>query len=200
MSDCTEEVRFEAVKALQCRPDCGCRFCSSPSCCSEPVRKRLQELTTCEKEPSTRINRVARLALACCMSKPLQADDIPREGPTPAPAQDEGQAASILGTDATNDPVAALFSTVHMASYQPASAQSVVMPASATNAQPNAANTNSSYAFGGPPSGRVLAMVNGQQLFESQVLDLVEAKKKQLTAQGKPLPSAQALMAVSSSN
>lgn len=86
MSDCTEEVRFEAVKALQCRPDCGCRYCSSPSCCTPKIRKRLEQLTTCEKEPSARIRRMARLALACCNTKPLEAEDTPREGPPPEAA------------------------------------------------------------------------------------------------------------------
>jgi len=81
MGDCTEAVRFEAVKALQCRPECGCKFCNAPSCCSLKIRKKLMELTTCEKEPSARIRRMARIALQCCSGKPIEEEDIPREGP-----------------------------------------------------------------------------------------------------------------------
>ncbi len=172
MSDCTEEVRFEAVKALQCRPDCGCRYCKSPSCCSEPVRKRLEELTTCEKEPSARINRVARLALACCNSKPLTPDEIPREGPTPAPAQEEPQAASILAPG-NDDPVAALFASVQLASHQPTTNQSVFQPVSATS-QPG------QMVVGASRTERVLAVVNNEQILESQLLPIVEAKRRQI--------------------
>ncbi|MCC6510962.1 MAG: peptidyl-prolyl cis-trans isomerase [Pirellulaceae bacterium] len=89
MSDCTEEVRFEAVKALECRPDSCCKFCSSSSCCSLPVRKRLEELSNCDHEQSARVRRSARLALMCCGTKPLAADEVPREGPPAAPPLEE---------------------------------------------------------------------------------------------------------------
>jgi hypothetical protein len=139
LSDCTEEVRFEAVKALQCKPECGCKFCSSPSCCSMKVRNRLEELTTCEKEPSERIRRLARIALACCSSKPLTAeDDIPREGP-PAPEMSSLR----LRTPSS------LFDGIQLVSFDEAIT---------------------------PQSGdMVLAMVNGEPIFESQALPLVEA-------------------------
>lgn len=86
LSDCTEEVRYEAVKALQCQPQSPCKFCNTASCCSAKVRRRLLELTTCEKEPSERIRRNARLTLACCGTVPLPAEEVPREGPPPPAA------------------------------------------------------------------------------------------------------------------
>jgi PPIC-type PPIASE domain len=141
LSDCTESVRYEAVKALQCKPECGCKFCSSPSCCSMKVRKRLQELTTCEKEPSERIRRLARIALACCGSKPLKEDDIPREGP---PASGT-EVASLM----SNSP-SALFDGIQLVRF-------------------NEESTNES-------GDMVLAKVNGEPIFESQALPLVEAK------------------------
>ncbi len=142
MSDCTEEVRFEAVKALQCKPECGCKFCSSPSCCSAKVRKRLLELTTCEKEPSARIRRVARMALACCNSKPLEEEDIPREGP-PAPTGD------LAFT--TNSLPPTFFDGIQLVSFENASTPSQA-------------------------GDMILARVNGEPVFESQVLPLVEAR------------------------
>lgn len=165
MSDCTEEVRFEAVKALRCRPDCGCKFCTSPSCCSEPVRKRLEELTTCEKEPSERINRMARLALACCNTKPLKSEDVPREGPTPAPAQ-EATAASILNSAPADDPLVALSADIPLLA-NPNSA----VPGAAT---PGAVAT-ASYV---PNTDRVIALVNDQQILESQLKTFAEVSLK----------------------
>lgn len=138
LSDCTEEVRFEAVKALQCKPECGCKYCSSPSCCSAKVRKRLQELTTCEKEPSIRIRRVARMALACCQTKPLEESDVPREGP---PAASD--------TAANPNPLKPFFDGIQLVSFDQTSAQ---------------------------PGDMILAKVNGEPIFESQVTPLVEAK------------------------
>ncbi len=143
LSDCTESVRYEAVKALQCKPECGCKFCSSPSCCSMKVRKRLQELTTCEKEPSERIRRLARIALACCGSKPLKEDDIPREGP-PAPGP---ETASTVSSSTS-----ALFDGIQLARFE---------------------------SEGAPESGdMIVARVNGEPIFESQALPLVEARMR----------------------
>lgn len=141
LSDCTESVRFEAVKALQCKPECGCKFCSSPSCCSAKVRKRLQELTTCEKEPSERIRRLARIALACCGTKPLTEEDVPREGP---PASGTESASWIPNTSST------LFDGIQLVSFDEEKTQ--------------------------PTGDMILAKVNGEPIFESQALPLVEAR------------------------
>lgn len=143
MSDCTEEVRFEAVKALQCKPECGCKYCSSPSCCSEKVRKRLEELTTCEKEPSERIRRLAAIALACCNSKPLiEEDQVPREGPPP-PAASEPVSWYPQQTSS-------FFDGIQLVSFHES-----VTP---------------------QPGDMVLAMVNGEAIYESQAMPLVEAR------------------------
>jgi PPIC-type PPIASE domain len=146
LSDCTESVRYEAVKALQCKPECGCKYCSSPSCCSMKVRKRLQELTTCEKEPSERIRRLARIALACCGTKPIQPgdqEDIPREGP---PASEPEAPAP------TNTASSPLFDNIQLVRFD-----------EADSAQ---------------PGDMVLAKVNGEPIFESQALPLVEASMR----------------------
>ena len=105
------------------------------------VRKRLQELTTCEKEPSERIRRLARIALACCGTKPLKEDDIPREGP---PAS--GSEVASLEPD-TPSP---LFDGIQLVRF-------------------NEESTTES-------GDMVLAKVNGEPIFESQALPLVEAK------------------------
>ena len=141
MSDCTEAVRYEAVKALQCKPECGCKYCNAPSCCSTKIRKRLGELTTCEKEPSERIRRMARIALECCSTKPIDEDDVPREGP-PAIASTEQQ---------TRSAAPELFNGIELVSFH--------SPASSI-----------------PIGDMILAEVNGEAIYESQVLPLVDAK------------------------
>lgn len=148
MSDCTEEVRYEAVKALQCRPDCGCRYCSSPSCCSAKIRKRLEELTQCEKEPSARIRRMARLALACCNTKPLTDEEEPREGP---PAD---QKESLPTTAASDYRPKNRFEDIHLVSFQQSTQEHL--------------------------GDMLLAEVNGEPIFESQLTPLINAKLEKL--------------------
>lgn len=147
MSDCTEEVRYEAVKALQCRPDCGCRYCSSPSCCSAKIRKRLEELTQCEKEPSARIRRMARLALACCNTKPLEDEEEPREGP---PAEKESSPTSTASDYRPKH----RFEDIHLVSFQQLSQEQM--------------------------GDMLLAEVNGEPIFESQITPLINAKLEKL--------------------
>ncbi len=143
LNDCTEEVRYEAARALQCKPECGCKFCSSPTCCSAKVRKKLEELTLCDKEPSARVRRVARLSLACCSSKPFTEEAIPREGP---PGQNGSEQKSLL-TDSVAE--SNLFDGMQLFYFE-----SMLAPASTGD--------------------MVLANVNGEPIYESQVLPILE--------------------------
>ena len=102
MSDCTESIRYEAVLAI--RKVCGgpCKSCTANECCSDAIIKKLDELANhrddegCFKEPSARVRRIARLALACC-GGPYITTTLPAEGPSeqqlPAP-ESEGSVAS----------------------------------------------------------------------------------------------------------
>lgn len=88
MEDCTEEVRYAAVKAIKEAAGQPCTFCKSGACCSTDVRRKLIELSEdqgddcCLAEPSPRIRRLARIALANCGNQPLEPiPDI--EGPIP---------------------------------------------------------------------------------------------------------------------
>ena len=87
LDDCTEEVRYEAVEALRKTAGDPCQFCQQDSCCSPAVRKKLNEVgwgidekTNCYQEPSPRVRRVARLALARCGGPPPD-QPRPEEGP-----------------------------------------------------------------------------------------------------------------------
>ncbi len=72
MEDCTEEVRFEAIKAIRETTGTNCCFCAHGACCSKKIQEKLADLafgktdTCCDKEPSERVRRMARLALDQC--------------------------------------------------------------------------------------------------------------------------------------
>jgi hypothetical protein len=73
LSDCTEEVRYEAIQALRKVAGCPCQCCRQDCCCTPAIHKRLEEMgcgtdekTGCPKEPSARVRRVARLAAQHC--------------------------------------------------------------------------------------------------------------------------------------
>lgn len=99
LEDCTEEVRFEAVKAIYATAGSPCVHCNNKACCSPKIRKKLEELAfegmPCPNEPSARVRRMARIALNACgapapvaLPPELPIEVIP-EGPTelaPPPA------------------------------------------------------------------------------------------------------------------
>jgi hypothetical protein len=99
LDDCTEAVRYEAVKALRDTTTCTCQFCNRDACCSEKIQKKLRDMAEglddkgCPKEMSERVRRQARLALAECgppppvvTTAPTQTE-VPEEGPTEGPAE-----------------------------------------------------------------------------------------------------------------
>jgi hypothetical protein len=117
LEDCTEEVRYEAVKALRDTSTNACALCNSDACCSEKIQKKLREMAMetddsgCPKEPSDRVRRQARLALAECGPPPPEPaaetkpviEEGPQEGPEdgveegpPAPVEDEEAAEGPL--------------------------------------------------------------------------------------------------------
>jgi hypothetical protein len=113
LEDCTEEVRYEAVKALRDTSTNACALCNSEACCSEKIQKKLREMAMetddsgCPIEPSDRVRRQARLALAECGPPPPEPaaetrpiiEEGPQEGPEegpPEPVEDEEAAEGPL--------------------------------------------------------------------------------------------------------
>jgi outer membrane receptor protein involved in Fe transport len=92
LSDCTEEVRYQAAVALcQCSGD-PCTICNRCSCCDPDIMGRLAELADgkapngCYLESSPRVRAAARNALKGC-------EEVFRptgQGPGPTPAKPEG--------------------------------------------------------------------------------------------------------------
>jgi len=113
LEDCTEEVRWEAVKALRDTSTCACQLCNSEACCSEKIQKKLREMAMetddsgCPKEPSDRVRRQARLALAeCGPPPPTPAEEtkpVIEEGPQEGP--DEGPPEPVEDSEAAEGPL-----------------------------------------------------------------------------------------------
>ena len=73
LKDCTEEVRYETVKALATIPDKKCPRCDN-DCCSEKITEQLAKMAyerdpdapDCWLEPSARVRRAAMETLRVC--------------------------------------------------------------------------------------------------------------------------------------
>jgi hypothetical protein len=96
LDDCTEQVRYEAAKALGEAAVQHCDICSRQCCCDEDLTKKLAQIVYemddkgCPLEPSERVREMAREALeACCpnVGPPLIPEDVqvapPPEVPPP---------------------------------------------------------------------------------------------------------------------
>ncbi len=89
LDDCTEAVRYEAVKGLRKAAGEPCASCKSGSCCTPNIVKKLEKIARetdaqgCFVEPSARVRRVARLALSNCRGTlPAEPEPTPEEGPS----------------------------------------------------------------------------------------------------------------------
>lgn len=101
MDDCTEEVRYEAVLAIRETTGKNCCFCAQGACCTEKIQNKLRDLAfkekyaCCPAEPSARVRRQARLALAACgppvvIEEPETPEEAPEEIPGPKDETAEG--------------------------------------------------------------------------------------------------------------
>ncbi len=87
LDDCTEEVRYAAVKAIgEAAKGEQCENCKQKSCCSEKIVKRLAKIgwekndQGCWVEPSERVREAAqKAACVCCPGREF----YPQIGPTP---------------------------------------------------------------------------------------------------------------------
>lgn len=113
LDDCTEDVRYEAVRQMSGTAGSACHYCKSSSCCSKKVRERLEYLvsgrdeTGCLVEPSARVRRTARIVLDRC-GVPRN-PPISEEGPVDdlfADASEAGKDVAGPELEALNDPLA----------------------------------------------------------------------------------------------
>jgi hypothetical protein len=91
LDDCTESVRYEAVKAIRKTAGDPCQACLATRCCKPEILKRLREMAydmrepCCYKEPSARVRRLARLVLSECNGEVIVEPVPPTEGPSRPP-------------------------------------------------------------------------------------------------------------------
>jgi hypothetical protein len=102
LDDCTESVRYEAARALRTLTDGPCKSCANGTCCTAEVTQKLEQVVNGRNdvglpvEPSERVRRMARIALANCNCSTLpgeaagevegplpESDQPPAEGPIP---------------------------------------------------------------------------------------------------------------------
>ena len=87
LDDCTEAVRYEAVKAIRKTTGDPCRSCRATHCCKPEILARLQSMAydlkdaCCYQEPSDRVRRLARLVLSECRGAVIAPTGQPAEGP-----------------------------------------------------------------------------------------------------------------------
>ncbi len=88
LSDCTEDIRYEAAIAFCEASGNPCSNCNRSGCCAADVMTKLQEMAyeqddkCCYKEPSARVRAVAANALKACRR-------VHRPAPAPAPVDDK---------------------------------------------------------------------------------------------------------------
>ena len=86
LGDCTEEVRYQTVLAIEDASTMHCETCNSDCCCNEELTKKLAELAYekndkgCWLEPSERVREAAKNAMRSC---------CPGQGPPPSAAPAE---------------------------------------------------------------------------------------------------------------
>ncbi|MCA9137334.1 MAG: hypothetical protein KDB00_11265 [Planctomycetales bacterium] len=88
MDDCSEVIRYEAVKGLRSSVGGTCQCCRENSCCTPKLLKKLYELAYerndagCYLESSARVRRNARLVICSCGGVPSDGiESVPVEGP-----------------------------------------------------------------------------------------------------------------------
>lgn len=212
LDDCTESVRYEAALALKGKDGqqrC-CSYCKCNDCCSDAVRKKLDEIANkmddkgCYREPSERVRRVAREALAKCGGLTSSGQTTtPTEGPTEAPVPETlplgpvrvapAPAAPAPAPPAPELPAPAVPAAPSPAGALPPTPAAIVPGSSAANGpglQGPTSFTGVQLAsfeqpLGAPPdTSAVLATVDGEPIRESKIFRSLDAEITKLKAQG----------------
>jgi hypothetical protein len=183
LDDCTESVRYEAVKALRGAAGNPCKNCKATACCSQKVRDKLDHIANdtddqgCFKEPSARVRRMARLALDGCGPPPPQ-PPRPQEGPSPtgggagAEKKEAGMAA--------NAPRSALQRLARQAAATKRNHAVVRASYTANSAETDKALRRGEGADGQTPRKGVAVEVNGEMVWQAEIDLAVEQEWNQL--------------------
>lgn len=114
LDDCTESVRFAAASALYKAAGHPCQTCRSSSCCGAIVRAKLTQIAYetrddgCYFEPSSRVRRMARLALEACGGNCPIPVELPEEEPFPAQPEPPPAPAADMAVKSAKRPTPAV--------------------------------------------------------------------------------------------
>ena len=158
MDDCSEVIRYEAVKGLRGSVGESCQCCRENSCCSPKLLKKLYEMAYerddagCFLESSARVRRNARLVICSCGGVPADgSESAPIEGPpsgdpAPTPAVDvappfeatasDSPASTSPASETTGSGVEPQVAATGVASDLDVDGSSVDLPADLTADQP----------------------------------------------------------------
>jgi len=179
LDDCTEMVRFAAASALYKAAGHPCQTCKSSSCCGPLVREKLMQIAyetkdnACYFEPSARVRRMARLALeACGGACPVPIPELPEEAPVPRRAPPPAPGAEASAASGNRPLPTAVIAELQGAG--PASAgvtRKSIMAATQLRGEPatDVKLTSDSQSTADEEAGRVIATVNGQKIYESEL-------------------------------
>jgi len=194
LDDCTESVRYEAALALKGKDGqtrC-CSYCKCNDCCSDAVRKKLDEIANkmddkgCYREPSERVRRVAREALAKCGGPSGAQSTTPTEGPTeaplPAPLPDGPAPATTVPAAPTPELPAPAAPAAIVPGSSASNDRNLQSPTSFTGVQ--LVSFEQPAAGAAPDTSAVLATVDGEPLHESKIFRSLDAEIAKLKAQG----------------
>ena len=90
LDDCTEEVRYQTVLAIEDAATMHCNVCNNDCCCNEELTKKLAVLAYelndkgCFLEPSERVREAAKRAMrSCCPGQGPIGEDVPVQPSVP---------------------------------------------------------------------------------------------------------------------
>lgn len=190
LDDCTESVRFAAASALYKAAGHPCQTCRSSSCCGSIVREKLTQIAYetkddgCYFEPSSRVRRMARLALDACGGNCPMPVELPEEEPLPAQPEPPPAPAAEMAVKSAKRPTPAVAAGPSVASpiavaplngdTAPAFTRKGIMAASKLQGGGNAASeaegvTVVSAVDKPVAAGRVIATIDGEEVHESEL-------------------------------
>jgi hypothetical protein len=183
LDDCTESVRFAAAQALYKAAGHPCQTCRSSSCCGSIVREKLTQIAYetkddgCYFEPSSRVRRVARLALEACGGNCPMPVELPEEEPIPDQPEPPPAPAAEMAVKSAKGPTPALAVKEINSAETGAVTRKGIMAASKLHGVPGTddAATDGKVAVAGAteeteaPHGRVIAKIDGESIYESEL-------------------------------
>ncbi|HTN74910.1 MAG TPA: peptidylprolyl isomerase [Pirellulaceae bacterium] len=190
LDDCSEIVRYEAVLAVRTLAGGPCSACKANSCCTPAITKRLERLANemdnkgCYVEPSARVRRGARVALAACGGA-VAPSDLPTEGPDAVLPDGAAADASAVTTPANGNQPAVETARLPATTVQPQPTPAKYCPRCRTahaDHEPHRdervmpVDFQTTVQAAQSEAATIMAEVNGEAIFEREVVASLERR------------------------